>query len=775
MRVAAIAFLAGIVIFQQLPELPDGRWTGLLLLSLPLSVVFAPLKIPLWLLNGFLVALLQAHTILATGLPSALQGRDLLLEGVIDSLPEQKQYGQRFLFKVKRAVAADLEAAHLPRTIRLNWYRSDHHLEVGQGWRLLVRLKQPHGFMNPGGFDYEGWLFRHGIRATGYVRPSEQNRYLSRENGIGYRLDRMRAGLAAEIDQALGKSRFKGMVQALAIGLRQDISTQQWDVLLKTGTNHLMAISGLHVGLVAGLAFFLLRWGWSRSARLLQYWPAPKVGAVAAILAALVYAALAGFSIPTQRALIMVVVFMLAVICQRYRRPLDGLLLALLLVLALDPLAVMDAGFWLSFAAVAVILLGLGGRLGGQAGWWKWGRVHMVIALGLLPLTLLLFQKASLISPLANLIAVPLVSLLVVPLVLLGTLMLDAIPLLGRALLQLADGCLQLLWPVLGAMAELPAAQLHHAFVGPWVILPAALGTLWLLAPRGWPARWLGGVWLAVAFCMPHPRPAPGEARFTLLDVGQGLAAVVETRRRTLVFDTGPRFSDNFDAGRAVVLPYLISRGIKRIDTLIVSHGDNDHIGGAESLLNGMPVATILTGVPERLAEHGAARCQTGQQWRWDGVMFEMLHPGRRFSGDENNGSCVLKVSTAAGALLLTGDIEKRAETTLVKEQAAALQADVLVVPHHGSKTSSLPRFIRAVGPRWALFPVGYHNRYRLPRREIVERYNGYGAEPLASGLEGAISMRLGPETISPPQGYRRLNRHYWTHLPKQAWAMSVK
>lgn len=428
----------------------------------------------------------------------------------------------------------------------------------------------------------------------------------------------------------------------------------------------------------------------------------------------------------------------------------------------------MDAGFWLSFAAVAFILFGFTGRLNNNSGWSKWGKIHFLIAIALLPLTLLLFQKASLVSPLANLIAVPIVSLLVVPLVLLGALLIGVVPVVGQTLLHLADYCLQLLWPLLNWLATLPAAQIYQAFVGPWVILPACIGIVWLLAPRGWPGRWLGGVWLLCAFLLPHPKPQQGEAQFTLLDVGQGLAAVIETQRNTLVFDTGPKFNESFDTGEAVVLPYLLSRGINQIDTLIVSHADNDHIGGAESLLQFMPVMKTLSSAPDQLAEHGAVKCESGQRWIWDGVVFEMLHPGGRFSSDENNNSCVLKVSTAAGSLLLTGDIEKRAENNLSRKRAAELQADVLVVPHHGSKTSSTDGFIQAVSPRWALFPVGYRNRFKLPRQEVVDRYDNSGVELLMSGQQGAIMMRFGKEAITPPQGYRYLNRRYWTHFPKQ-------
>jgi competence protein ComEC len=768
-RLAAIAFLAGVVIFQQLPALPDGRWAVLLCISLPLSILIRPLKIPFWLVNGFLFTLLHASVIFSTSLAPELEGRELILQGVIDDLPQQLSYGQRFLLRLEQP------AEGLPAKVRLGWYdRHAARLQVGQRWQFKVKLKQPHGYMNPGGFDYEGWLFRHAIRATGYVRNGPENRYLGDVQGIGYAIDRQRARLADAIDAAMPGSEFRGVVQALAIGQRQDISPAQWQVLLKTGTNHLMAISGLHVGLVAGLAFFLLRWLWSRSARLIQLWPAQKAAALAAILAALGYAALAGFSIPTQRALIMVAVLMLSLILQRFRRPSDGLLLALLLVLLLDPLAVMDAGFWLSFAAVAVILFGLSGRISMRGVWWKWGRVHLLLAIALLPLTLLLFQKASLISPVANLIAVPLVSLLVVPLVLLGVLSLPIVPSLGEWLLALVDRLLHLLWFVLEWLAAVPAAQVYHAFSPVW-LAAALLGALWLLAPRGWPGRWLGGCWLMTAFLLPQARPQAGEAWFTLLDVGQGLAAVVQTKGHTLVFDTGPKLSQDFNTGEAVVVPFLVAGGIDHVDTLVVSHGDNDHIGGAWSLLGRLPVTRVLTSVPERLPEYKPDACLAGQQWRWDGVDFRMLNPADGFVASENNASCVLRVSTTGGSLLLSADIERRAERILLRKRANELHADVLVVPHHGSKTSSTDDFVRAVSPHWALIPAGYRNRFKLPRHAVVDRYLTLGAGVLQSGREGAISLRLGRTGITPPSGYRETNRRYWSHFAKQDLVLSEK
>ena len=775
MRIATIAFLAGIVIFQQLSSLPDGRWAGLLFISLPLSICFAPLKIPLWLVNGFLVALLQASNILGTSLAPGLGGQDIMVGGVVASIPQQRQYGQRFEFIIENSLSPEILVSDLPEKVRLNWYRSKVELTVGQRWQLKVRLKQPHGFMNPGGFDYEGWLFRHEIRATGYVRKDDDNHYLADADGITYWLDQQRSLLAQQIEVALAQGQFKGMIQALAIGLRDDISQQQWNVLIKTGTNHLMAISGLHVGLVAGLAFFVTRWLWGRSGRLLLYLPAAKVGAVAAILAALIYAALAGFSVPTQRALIMVIVFMLALISQCFRRPGDGLLLALLLVLFVDPLAVMDAGFWLSFAAVAIILLGMGGRLKQGGLWWKWGRVHVLIALALMPLTLLLFQKASMISPVANFISVPIVSLLVVPLVLLAVLLQPITSTIATGLLQLADYCLQLLWPLLTWLAALPSAQLYLGLANEWLIIPLCVGVAWLLAPRGWPGRWLGAVWVAIAFLLPAPKPGHGEAYFSLLDVGQGLAAVVRTSKRTLVFDSGPKFSDSFDTGEAVVLPFLLSKGITAIDTLIVSHGDNDHIGGVDSLMQYLPVTSLLTTSMEKLVAYDARPCQKGQQWQWDGVLFEMFHPDSDSSVDENDGSCVLKVSSQGGSVLMTGDIERSAEQILLSSNKGELAADVLVVPHHGSKTSSRPKFVTAVSPSWALFPVGYANRFRLPRAEVVERYLDNGAKVLLTGEMGAIEMQLGKSGISAPMSYRYENSRYWTHFPKQVLVLTEK
>jgi competence protein ComEC len=584
----------------------------------------------------------------------------------------------------------------------------------------------------------------------------------------------LRQHLRDAINTALQDHPLRGIVQALAIGNRQQISPAQWDTLIRTGTSHLVAISGLHVGLVAGFAFFMARRGWRCSARAALLWPAHKAAAVVALFTASAYALLAGFSVPTQRALVMVAVVMLAVLLQRRTRVSSLLALALLAVLLLDPMAVLAAGFWLSFGAVAVIVYGMSGRSGeSHRWWWRWGRAQWLVAVGLLPLLIGLFQQASLVAPLANLVAVPWVTLLSVPLTLLGSLLLGLIPGLGEGLLLLAAWSLQGLWWLLEMMGQWPQAQWQQGTAPWWAVACALPGVVWLLAPRGVPARWVGGVWLLPLLLARPAELAPGEAHFALLDVGQGLAAVVQTRRHVLVFDTGPRFSSGFNTGEAVLAPYLRARGIGHIDTLIVSHGDNDHRGGVEGLRNEFPVQRVLSSVPQRFRTRGLAQevaaCRDGQNWQWDGVQFTVLNPQAEAEAarSDNNRSCVLRVQAGSQRLLLTGDIEAAAEQTLVQRHGEALAAELLVVPHHGSLTSSTPEFIAAVAPRVALFPVGYRNRFGFPKPLVVERYRQRGVQLFDTAHHGALEIRLGDEAeLRQIHAYRQDAARYWHHQP---------
>jgi competence protein ComEC len=493
---------------------------------------------------------------------------------------------------------------------------------------------------------------------------------------------------------------------------------------------------------------------------------------------------LAGFSVPTQRALVMVAVVMLAVLLQRRTRTRSLLAVALLMVLIIDPMAVLAPGFWLSFAAVAIILYGMMGRLGGDTGWrkwwWRWGRVQWLVTVGLFPVLILLFQKASLVSPLANLIAVPWVSLVTVPLTLSGTVFLSLVPFVGESLLELALWSADVLWWMLQALSDLSYAQWMQAVPGNWALVCAVVGLAWLLAPGGIPNRWVGVIWvLPIAFSGPGAI-ADGEARFALLDVGQGLAAVVQTQNHVLVFDTGPRYSSGFNTGGAVIAPYLRSKGVGRIDTLVVSHGDNDHIGGAAELAAQIPVERVISSVPEKVDSLNtepleAESCLAGERWSWDGVQFEVLNPSPNKPKSPkkgrmgNNRSCVLRVQAGNDSVLLTGDIERGTERELINRLGENLASDILVVPHHGSKTSSTAAFIDAVSPKVALFPVGYRNRYGFPKVPVVRRYKTKLAQLFDSASHGAIEIRLGGvnDTEFSIQTWRQKNARYWHYQPE--------
>lgn len=750
-----IAFLCGILALTHCAELPAPMWAWLLVPLAPLAIAGGRWRWPATAAAGFLWAACYSASLLHPVLDPALEGRDLRVAGCIEGLPRRGGHATRFILRLPPG-ARGPGGAVLPRRLRLGWYQHPPALRAGGCWRLTVRLKRPHGFRNPGGFDYEGWLFRSGVGATGYVRA----RASAVPDGAHWSLDRARQILAARIDAALGADPYRGILRALAVGDRSAIPRAQRTVLKATGTAHLVAISGLHIGLVAGLALWCvgLLWRYSGAVRL---WPAPRAAAVGALVAAFGYALLAGLSLPTRRALIMLTVVLGARLMGRATAPARTLCLALLVVLIWEPTAVLGAGLWLSFAAVAVILyVGAGGSV--RRGRLRWLGLQWRITLGLLPLLLIWFQQAGLLAPLANLLAVPWIGFAVVPPTLAGTAALAAGLPWGGDLLGFAAGALKWLWPLLSWAAALPGTQWVQPSPPPWTWVPATLGTLLLLGPRGLPARWLGALYLAPLFAWVPPAPPPGALRLTLLDVGQGLAAVVRTHRHVLVYDTGPRFGPEFDAGAAVLVPYLRSRGIRRIDRLVVSHGDNDHIGGAASLLQQLPVSRILTSVPARLTR-GAVRCERGQHWRWDDVEFRILHPaaGSRMRG--NDASCVLRIAGSAGAVLLTGDIEAPAERALLSDGARALRARVLVVPHHGSRSSSTPAFVAAVRAQLALLPVGYRNRFRLPSEEVLARYRRAGARLLDTASAGAITIRLLPGERAPQvRTYRGSVRRFW-------------
>lgn len=763
MFASALGFLAGNCIVQGLPELPAPAW-GLALLVLLVAAAVRRWRVVLCAVAGFAWAWGAATATLAHDLPAVLEGEDLQVVGDIASVPELTQSGPRFLLAV--ASWPGREATSLPRRIELTWYDRTVELDPGERWQLTVRLRRRHGNANPGGYDYEAQLFREGIGATGYVRAGD-NRRVSGPSWT-YAVLELRGLIAARIAQSLQGSRMLGVIQGLAVGERQQLPAEQWRVFAATGTSHLMAISGLHIVMVAALSAALgaslARLPGMQRRRI----TASDGRAVGCILGAIAYSALAGFGVPAQRTLLMVGVYCGARLLRRELRPTQGFALSVIGVLLIDPFAPLSVGAWLSFGAVGAILWLLAGRVptGTSQGWRQQGReflkVQWAVTIGLLPLAILVFGNVSLVSPVVNLVAIPFFTWLVVPLVLLGSVLVFTAAPLGDALLAGADRLLEGAWPLLEFCASLDLAVWHSPDPPLWAKALLCAGACIVIGP-GFMATRLVGILLFLPALLWRPEPVPtGAFRLTLLDVGQGLAVVVETRSHRLLYDAGPAFQGGSDTGERVVLPYLHARAVRRLDTVVASHGDIDHVGGLKSLMPAMPVGLVLAGPSVRLPGSVVRLCQRRQHWQWDGVDFTVLHPaaGMTLRGD-NNTSCVLEVSGRGGKALLLGDIERDAERSLV-DAGLLGPTTVVVAAHHGSRTSSTAALVDAVHARHVLFATGYRNRWGFPRPDVVARWRESGAVTLDTASAGAIDVLLGPSGLAPPVAWRRQYVRYW-------------
>jgi competence protein ComEC len=773
MRAGTIAFLIGIVIFLQVSTLPSSWLLILLPVALLALLSIANFRIShrhIWvifcsIICGFLWTLLRADIILANALDRTIEKETVVITGEVVSLPEILDYGVRFEFQVDEIESQTGVGIENPGKVRLGWYRDNVSIQPGDHWRLHVRLKQPYGFSNPGGFDYEAWLFQHRIRATGYVRNNEKNKIIHRASALSVNYQRhFLRNLINETDIAnFGKS----FISALSLGERSKISAKDWQTLAYTGTSHLLAISGLHIGLVAGLFFILGRWLWAFSGSLPLFLASQRFAALSGLSGALMYAALAGFSIPTQRALIMLSVWMLSHFFNRKYANSNIIIISLLLVLIIDPFAAMDTGFWLSFVAISIIAYGMTCRIQTNSSswrnaWWKWGRVQYLIAVGLFPVLVLWFQQYPLVSILANIIAVPYISLIVVPLVLLGIVLLLFFFPVGEFVLHLAGQALGILWPLLEYFSSLEFNLWQSVSPSPLAITTGMIGVLILLMPRGMPARWIGVFWL-FPLLFPHiESPKIGDFWLAQLDVGQGLATVIQTQNHSLIYDTGDRFSEKFNAAAAVIIPFLKHQNIQHPDLLILSHGDRDHTGGGKVLLMEYTEIQLLTSIDEKIAHSNIDKCIEGRRWLWDGVEFEILSPTHTEEYQGNNSSCVLKVSNGQHSALLTGDIERDVESRLIRTIPDKLYADVMIAPHHGSRTSSSLAFINAVSPEIVVFPVGYRNRFGFPKQDIISRYESRQVKMLNTARDGALLFRFEePKMIV--SRYRYEKWHFWT------------
>lgn len=749
------ALLLGVLLVQTFPVLPG--WVGLAVASpaaLWLLLRSSSLRLLGALVLGMLLASGHGRWVVSQQLPSALTGQDVWVTGVVSDLPVQSEDAVRFEFRV---TAGEGGAAPLTgRNLRLSWYRSDVALQPGSQWRLPVKLRPPRGVLNPGGYDFERRALEQRIAATGYIRNTGTAQRLSGGAGI----DAMRAGIAARIDRALPDERAR-FVKALAIGDTRGLTPHDWDVLRATGLTHLIAISGFHVGMIAGW-FALIAGGLYRLYPSFGKWlPRPQGAALAALMAAAGYTALAGFALPTVRTLLMIVAVLLARLWRRPQRLGDALALALIAILVVDPLAVLAPGFWLSFLGVVWLMWCLPHARG--ASWLaSFFKAQGVATLGLLPLTVWFFGQASLTSPLVNVVGIPWISLGVVPLAVLG-LAADSVSTgLADALWWLAATLMQGLWWLVERIAAWPLSLVWLPEPSPWALGLALIGTFWLLLPRGVPGKLLAALlWLPLLWPA-QQQMEPGEVEIVLLDVGQGLSVLVRTSSHALLYDAGAAPPNGLDFGEAAVVPALRSLGVSRLDTVLVSHGDNDHAGGVPAVLRNFPEATLIA--PEGWAGIGRPMhsCRRGQRWEWDDVGFEILHPPPLLPYLRNDSSCVLRIEAAGRVALLPGDIGRHVETRLVKEQARRLAADVLIAPHHGSGSSSSGDFLDAVRPGIALFAVGADNRFGLPKADVLQRYRALGTVLHDSAGSGAIRLTLGAKGVTVRERYRFDHPRYW-------------
>jgi competence protein ComEC len=799
-RLAALllAWLGGVAIqLQERALQPVSAYAALGAVAVLLACLAWPLRRHGWtsaalllgsaLAAGFASTGGQASMRLADALPAALEGRDLVVTGVVSSLPQQGPSGLRFRFEIDASSRVG-ESAGLPPRVALGWYRGFHEdatlaqpqrdLRAGQRWRFTLRLRRPHGNLNPHGFDYELQLFEQGLRATGYVRDAPPPELLAEASG--FPVERLRQRVRDAIYASVPDRRAAGVLAALAVGDQGAIEREDWELFRNTGVAHLMSISGLHITMFAWLAGIAIAAAWRRSGRAVLALPAPVAARWGGLLAATAYAVFSGWGVPSQRTIWMLaVVGLLQSAGLRWPWPL-GLLAAAGVVTALDPWALTQPGFWLSFMAVGLLMgsspvrevaTAMPAVAPPSAGWRGWParvaaqlrgdlRTQVVATVGLTPLSLVFFQQVSAVGFLANLVAIPVVTLVVTPLALLGV---AVVPLwrLGGATVQALDAGLAALASLPGAVWILPVAP-------PWARAAGLVAAALLVMPLPWRVRALA-VPLALALFVP-PRVLPDAGRFDLVvvDVGQGTAVLVRTRAHALLFDAGPQYSRESDAGQRVLVPLLRARGDGHLDTLVLSHRDLDHVGGARAVLGALDVEALSSSLeaahPIHASARATARCVAGQRWRWDDVEFAVLHPA---AGDyeralkPNAMSCVIRVSGVGRSVLLTGDIERDQEARLVAEQGAALRSDVLVVPHHGSKTSSSAAFLDAVGPRTAVFQAGYRNRFGHPAAEVLQRYRDRGIEIVASPACGAWQWPADGDAFCE----RDRSRRYWHDL----------
>ncbi len=790
---ALVAFVVGVCCLQLQRDLPSTPWllsaagAGLIVAGAALFALQASRKLRVVMVGlaaavaGFVYAAAMSAARLDDALAFSDEGKDITIEGVVSSLPARLERGLRFEFDVERVLTPNV---HVPPRVLLGWYGDALPLRPAERWQFTVRLKRPHGVQNPGGFDLEAWLLERNLRATGSVRTPRQliapRRIDPTVNAPGYLIERARHEVRERVGPSVESKRYDGVIMALVVGDQRSIGAADWTLFNRTGISHLVSISGLHITMIAALAGWCAAAFWRRTPILLSRAPAQTAGIVAGLIAACLYALLAGWGIPAQRTVLMLAVVAIAWIARARVGLATSLAAAAAAVCVVDPWAVLSAGFWLSFGAVAAIVWVMEGRLP-RADWPGWRRalvagvrVQIAVTLALVPATVLLFHQISLVSPFANAVAIPVVSWLVTPLALVAaTIALLPAPLDWPAelLMSATHAVFSWLADALTWAAAAPASALAIASPPALVTALGVFGIAWLLAPPGWPARVLGALIALPMFVWPAERPPVGELWATAIDIGQGSAVLIEARDRAWLFDTGPRYSTDSDAGERIILPYLRHRGVGALDGLVVSHLDSDHSGGTAAVLRGIRVKRVLTSIAPGdpvLGGRAVERCQAGEKWDDADLRFEMLHP----TADDyerhrstNAMSCTLLARVGSRAVLLTGDIGVFEEAAIVARWRS-LPVDWMAAPHHGSRSSSSDALLAAVNARYAVAQAGYRNRYGHPDAGVVARYEAHGIDLRRTDQDGALQWRFAADGTVRITQWRGEAKRYW-HDPR--------